>query len=158
MGGRKGGMATIVIAARARARGHEAGLVRDQVLVPMPDTDLVRHGGTLEKEAERDGRKHWRSMYCVLTEEILGIRRSEGVAMIDWIPLEEIVSVALAGMEPDMLAAASALTKEKIRMISEARTRHHSIWSRVGYGSKKTFLYSRHKSVRVGQKRKTAQA
>jgi voltage-gated sodium channel len=99
-------MATIVIAARARARGHEAGLARDQVLVPMPDTDLVRHGGTLEKEAERDGRKHWRSMYCVLTEEILGIRRSEGVAMIDWIPLEEIVSVALAGMEPDMLAAA----------------------------------------------------
>ena len=99
-------MAAVAIAARARTLQHQVGVARDEVLVPMPDSDLVRHGGTLEKEAERDGRKHWRSMYCALTEEILGIRRSEGMAMIDWIPLEEIVSVNLEGKEPDMLHAA----------------------------------------------------
>ena len=111
-------MAAIALGRRkAAAASLDGAAHRDEVLVPMPSSELVRHSGSLEKQTG-NGQHRWRSMFCALTDEILAIRRSEGLAMIDWIPLEEIAGVELEGEEDhyaplrSFAQAAFASTKE----------------------------------------------
>jgi len=94
-------MAAVAMARRGNRSNTSAH--RNAVLIPMPPAELVQFSGSLDKQTTHSGRIQWRNMYCACTADVLAIRRAEGHAMIDCIPMADITKVELQERDRDLL-------------------------------------------------------